>query len=139
VSIALNGSEIAPPVENGYAVIRRAWKAGDKIDLVLPMKIQRVRGIDKIEATRGQVALQYGPLVYCAEGVDQELDKALDSDAPLTTEWKPDLLGGLKVIQGTWADGSPLMAIPYYARGNRAADAADPKAAAPSTVWLKEQ
>jgi len=106
---------------------------------VLPMKIQRVRGIDKIEATRGQVALQYGPLVYCAEAVDQELDKAVDSDSPLTTEWKPDLLGGVKVIRGTWADGCPLTAIPYYARANRAEDAADPKAAAHSTVWLKEQ
>jgi len=139
VSIALNGSEITPPVEDGYAVIRRSWKAGDKIDLVLPMKIQRVRAIDKIEATRGQVALQYGPLVYCAEGVDQELDKVIESDSPLTTEWKPDLLGGVKVIQGTWADGSPLTAIPYYARANRTEDAADPKAAAHSTVWLKEQ
>ena len=72
-SIALNGSAITPRVEKGYAVITRTWKAGDKIDLVLPMKIQRIKGIDKIAATRGQVALRYGPLIYCVESVDQEL------------------------------------------------------------------
>ncbi|MFO7902106.1 MAG: hypothetical protein ACQESR_06195 [Planctomycetota bacterium] len=139
VSIALNGSEVTPPVENGYAVIRRKWKAGDKIELTLPMDVQRVKAIDKVEATRGQVALQYGPLVYCVEGVDQKLDKSLDSDASLTTEWKPDLLGGVKVIQGEWADDSSLTAIPYYARANRGIDGAEPKAGAPSTVWLKDE
>jgi len=138
-ALALNGSAVEPRIENGYAVITRTWKAGDKIDLVLPMKIQRIKGIDKVEATRGQVALQYGPLVYCAEAVGQDLDQAIDSDSPLKTEWKPDLLGGVKVIKGTWADGSPLTAIPYYARANRTGDTAEPKAAAHSIVWLKEQ
>ena len=138
-SIALNGAAITPPVEKGYAVITRTWKAGDKIELVLPMKVQRIKGSEKIAATKGQVALSCGPLVYCAESVDQDLDKVLGADSALQTEWKGDLLGGVKVIKGTWADGSPLMAIPYYARANRAVDAVDPKAAAPSTVWLKEQ
>ncbi len=138
-SIALNGSPITPPVENGYAVITRTWKAGDKIDLVLPMTVQRVKGIDKIEATRGRVALQYGPLIYTAESVDQELGKVLDPESALSTEWRGDLLGGVKVIRGTWSDGSPLTAIPYYARANRALGGADPKAATRSTVWLKEQ
>jgi hypothetical protein len=41
------------------------------------------------------------------------------SDAPLRAEWRPDLLGGVMVISGKWADGSPLLAIPNYARMNR--------------------
>ena len=77
------------------------------------------RGSEKIEATRGRVALQYGPLVYNIEKVDQDITKALPAGAPLATEWKPDLLGGVTVIKGAFADGSPMMAIPNYARYNR--------------------
>ncbi len=142
-SMALNGSKITPPIENGYAVITRNWKAGDKIDLVLPMKIQRIKGIDKIAATRGRVALRYGPLIYDAESVDQDLDKVLGPGAVLKTEWRGDLLGGVMVIKGTWADGSPLTAIPNYARCNRVPvtpEGSGGRRRAPSSsVWLRDQ
>ena len=150
-SISVNGSEVAPRIEKGYAVITRSWKAGDKIDLVLPMKVQRIKGSDKIAATAGRVALRYGPLIYTAESVDQTIDNVLRPESALTTEWKGDFLGGVMVIKGTWADGSVLTAIPYYARDNRAAG--DPPAgwragsaeggrsrrALSSSVWLKDQ
>jgi hypothetical protein len=138
-SIALNGSAITPPVEKGYAVITRTWKAGDKIDLVLPMKVQRIKGSEKIAATRGQVALSCGPLIYSAESVDQNLDQVLGADSALHTEWKGDLLGGVKVIKGTWADGSVLTAIPYYARDNRVPATPERRGAFRSSVWLKAQ
>jgi len=138
-AIALNGSAITPPVKKGYAVIRRSWKAGDRIDLVLPMKVQRVKGIDKIAATRGQVALRYGPLIYSVESVDQDLDNVLDPNSALRTQWRGDLLGGVTVIRGTWADGSPLIAIPYYARNNRTVDASGDRRDVRSRVWLKDR
>ena len=53
------------------------------------------------------------------ERVDQDLTKTLDPDAPLTTDWRGDLLGGVLVIRGKFTDGSPMMAIPNYARTNR--------------------
>ena len=53
----------------------------------------------------------------------------LKADSPLTTEWKPDLLQGVLVIKAEAADGSPLMAIPNYARTNRAGR---------STVWIRD-
>ena len=118
-SISLNGAAITPPVENGYAVINRIWQAGDKIELVLPMKVQRIKGSAKIAATRGRTALRRGPLVYCVESIDQDPAKLVGADSPLQTEWNGQLLGGVNVIKGTWADGSPLTAIPYYARNNR--------------------
>ena len=118
-SITVNGELVLPAVENGYAVISRRWRAGDKIDVVLPMKIQRIKASDKIEATRGQVALRYGPLIYSAEAVDQDITKVLSPDAPLTLEWRPDLLEGVMVITGKWSDGSDFLAIPNYARSNR--------------------
>jgi len=137
-SIAVNGSTITPPVEKGYAVITRTWKAGDKIDLVLPMKVQRVKGIDKIAATRGQVALRYGPLMYTAEAVDQDITGKLSVSSALTTEWKGDLLGGVMVIKGKWADGKPLLAIPYYARNNRSAKTPKGRNRG-SSIWLKDR
>jgi DUF1680 family protein len=138
-SIALNGSAITPRQENGYAIITRNWKAGDKIDLVLRMKIQRVKGIDKVAATREQVALRYGPLIYCVESVDQKLGIPLGRESALSSEWHAPLLNGVKVIKGTWADGSPLTAIPYYARHNRTANSPDGRRATRSTVWVNEQ
>jgi len=138
-SITLNGETVTPAIDKGYAVFNRAWKAGDKIDLVLPMKIQRVKASDKIAADRGRVALRYGPLVYNFESVDQDLTGILESNAPLTTEWKPDLLKavngapeGIIVIKGSFAKGTPLLAIPNYARNNR-------KVGSPSVVWIKDQ
>ena len=141
-SISVNGSAITPSIDKGYAVITRRWRAGDKIDLKLPMKIQRVKAGDKIEATKGRVALRYGPLIYSAERVDQDIDNVLSPESALTAEWKGDLLGGIMVIKGTWADGSVLTAIPNYARGNR--DASDEngrrgRGTISSSVWLKDR
>jgi DUF1680 family protein len=151
-SIAVNGQAVKPAIEKGYAVITRTWKAGDKVDVVLPMKAQRVHASEKIEATRNKVALRYGPLVYNIEQVDQGIDKVLSPDSPLITEWKGDLLGGVMVIKGKFADGSPMMAIPNYARTNRdtelplegalpiGADGAVRPAQRPPTsiVWMRE-
>jgi DUF1680 family protein len=143
-SISVNGAAVKPSIEKGYAVITRAWKAGDKIDLTLPMKVQRIKASDKIAATRGRVALRYGPLIYSAEAIDQNLDGILKPEAALTTEWKGDLLGGCVVIKGTWADGSALMAIPNYARNNRdVTGGSEPRdrgrRPVSSIVWIKDR
>ncbi len=140
-SISVNGSKITPAVEKGYAVVTRSWKAGDKIDLTLPMKVQRIKGIDPIEATRDRVALRYGPLIYSVESIEQDLDQVLPPDSKLTTQWKGDLLGGVMVVQGTWADGSKLTAIPNYARSNReAAESGGRRGrSASSIVWMRDR
>ena len=118
-SLMVNGRAVKPTLANGYASITRTWTAGDKIEFVLPMKIQRVRADEKIAANIGRVALRYGPLVYNIERVDQDIDGVLAPDAPLTTQWRGDLLGGVTVITGAFANGAPMMAIPNYTRFNR--------------------
>jgi DUF1680 family protein len=119
-SVSVNGAAVKPKIENGYAVIARTWKAGDRIELELPMRVQRVHADERIEADRGKVALRYGPLVYNIEQVDQDLATAmLPASSPLTTEWRGDFLGGVTVIRGTLADGSAMTAIPNYTRYNR--------------------
>ena len=62
-------------LENGYAVIAREWKSGDRIELELPLAPQRVKADEQVVADRGRVALRYGPLVYCIESVDQNVDR----------------------------------------------------------------
>jgi uncharacterized protein len=127
-SLAVNGQAVAPAIEGGYAVIAREWKAGDTIELVLPLKVQRITADKNIAATRGKVALRVGPIIYNFESVDQKLDGVLPANATFTTEWKPDLLGGVMVVKGAFADGTPFMAIPNYARLNRGGR---------SIVWVK--
>lgn len=117
--IKVNGATVEPAVERGYATIEREWRRGDVIELELPMTPQRVHASDKIAATRGRVALRYGPLMYNIEAVDQPIDGALPRDAELATEWRPDLLEGVVVIKTKFADGRDVMAIPNFARFNR--------------------
>jgi hypothetical protein len=93
------------------------------------MKIQRVKADPRVAADVGKVALRYGPLVYNIESADQDITQMLKTDAALTTEWKPDLLCGITVIKGSFANGAPLTAIPNYARNNRAGR---------SIVWIKD-
>jgi len=128
-SLAVNGAPIKPAIVNGYAEITRTWKKGDTITLELPMMPQRVYASDKIlmttvggvpvHPTKDKVALRYGPLVYNIEQVDQDITKTLAPDAKLTHEFRRDLLGGVIVLRATFADGSPMTAIPNFARYNR--------------------
>ena len=60
--------------------------------------------------------------MYNVESVDQDITKPLPPSAPLTAQWRGDLLGGVTVIAGEYPDGSKLMAVPNYARLNRDKD-----------------
>ncbi len=71
------------------------------------------------DATRGQVALRYGPLVYNVERADQRRIDLPIGDAPLVPEWRDAILGGVVAIRGSWSDGSMLTAVPNFARMNR--------------------
>ena len=131
--LAVNGEIIHPKIVNGYAVITRTWNTGDKIDMVLPMEVQRIVADKHIAADRGLVALRYGPLIYNVERADQpDISKAIGSE-PLVAEWRGDLLHGVMTIKGQWADGSPLLAIPNFARNNRNSEGVG------SMVWIKNQ
>ena len=133
--ITVNGALVTAGESNGYVDIDRQWRRGDTIEITLPMPIQRVYGSDRIVAGGGRpspvkdkVALRLGPLVYNIEQVDQDINSALPSSAPLSAEWRPDLLKGVKVITGRFAGGKPMLAIPNYARCHR-----NPPPAPPST------
>ena len=122
VSLKVNGATETLRITNGFASVRRAWKNGDTIELHLPMRPHRVLANEQVAADNGRMAIQYGPLVYCVEGLDnggKVVDRDFASSGPLTAEYRADLLGGISVVKGKWADGTDLMAVPYYAWGNR--------------------
>jgi DUF1680 family protein len=154
-SIMVNGEVVKPMIDKGYAVITRHWKAGDKVEFVLPMVPQRVypdnriiantRGGEVQHPDEGKIALKYGPLIYNLEKADQDISKPVSTTAPLTAEWRPNLLGGVMALKGKFADGSDLTAVPNYARENRGGEpTASPQAggrglrALTSVVWIKE-
>jgi DUF1680 family protein len=143
-SFSVNGKAETPKIESGYAVVTREWKAGDKIELELPMEVQRIKSDEKIVTNKGLTALRYGPLIYNVERADQQDINGVISAKPLTTEWRGDLLQGVKVIKGEWADGKPLIAIPNYARNNRLGQSGQSEGGqgrgrgeAGSQVWIK--
>ncbi len=117
-SLKVNGNEIALEMDHGYAVIDRHWKEGDEIELHLPMPVRRVMANPAVEADRGRVALQRGPLVYCIEHPDVpegKVDQVLISDdAEFSTKFQENLLGGITIIEG-----EAFNSIPYYAWAHR--------------------
>lgn len=125
IGLSVNSSEVELNIEKGFVCIRRKWKMGDTIELVLPMTVQRVVAHDKVEDDRGKVALQRGPLIYCFEEVDNGnkiLDRNIPNDMEFSTEFRSDLLGGVLVIEGNDPETSEsLIAVPYYAWSHRGA------------------
>ncbi len=99
--LTVNGQPFETPLERGYAVIDRTWRAGDRVRLELPMTPRRVWADPKVEADRGRVAVVRGPMVYCVEGVDhggRVRDLWLPDTAPLRAEYRPKQLGGITVV-----------------------------------------
>src|SRR6201999_545264 len=70
VTLKVNGKAVAIKLENGYATMNRTWKKGDIIELNLPMPVRRVLANDNVKSDVGRVALQRGPVVFCAEWPD---------------------------------------------------------------------
>ena len=130
--ISINGQPVASPtIVRGYAVLRRQWRAGDKVRIHMAMPAQLVRADDRVESDRGRAALMRGPIVYCLESHDNRgrvRDVWLPERASITSEWRPELLGGVTILRAA-AERLPLgggkpfetevVAIPYYANANR--------------------
>ena len=146
VTLKVNQHSVPLNLDHGYATVTRDWKAGETVDLHLPMPVRRVMASEKVAADRGRVALQRGPIVYCAEWVDSP-DKhvrnlVLADSQKLKAEFEPALLNGVEVLRGEavgyrYEQNGELAhtteaftAIPYYAWANRGAGQME--------VWIPE-
>ncbi|MFH0759706.1 MAG: glycoside hydrolase family 127 protein [Bacteroidota bacterium] len=118
-SIQVNGRFNEMDVRKGYMAVHRKWQKGDVVRLDLPMEVRLVSAHEKVEAKTGLVAVQYGPIVYCAEEIDNRVD-VLESKVDETTEFivrnNPSLLGGVNMLEG-----GELNLVPYYSWANRGA------------------
>jgi len=134
-TLKVNGQPAELTMERGYARIERKWAKGDTVQLHLPMPVRRVKANAQAQEDREMVALQRGPLVYCAEWPDNNghaLNLIVPEDAKFESQWRPELLNGVEVVTGNVEalqregnsgelEGRPhrLVAIPYHAWSNR--------------------
>jgi DUF1680 family protein len=141
-----NGEAAAIDRDGGYAVLQRTWHTGDVVEFNLAMPVRVIEPHPRIDAVRGCLALERGPLVYCFEAIDHPgvnlNDLRLDPHASFEIAPWADRVGGLVALQtrgrlidaSEWDDqlyraqsnpavksrGVDLVAIPYFAWANRA-------------------
>ncbi len=144
-AVSVNGKSAATQPEAGaYLSLKRRWKAGDRIELDLPMEARLMTAHPKVEQLRGQVAVMRGPMLYCVESNDLPTGKDLNNvripaDIELTAAPTSDLPFGIQVLEGNalyldespWDDelyrplaaptmtDLPIRLIPYFAWNNR--------------------
>ena len=70
--VSVNGQRVDGELENGYLVINRNWKKGDVVSIHFDMPARTVVANPRVADDRGRVAVERGPLVYCAEWADNE-------------------------------------------------------------------
>ena len=130
--VSLNGQEINADLDKGYFCIDRKWAPGDVVVLDMDMEPRLVKANDKVEADRGRVAVERGPIVYCAEWPDNpdvKVREVVLSDSPklAVRENKGKLYG----IDEILVQDSNLTLIPYYAWNHRGAG--------DMIVWMKQE
>ncbi len=134
IVIKVNGIPVTYQVKNGYAQITRTWKMNDVVQMMLPMEVKKVLANENLVEDKGKTALQRGPIIYCAEWVDNEGRAAnivVPPTSQFTSTFKPELLNGITVLQSnvpvvkiTGAASIQTVeqnftAIPYYSWANR--------------------
>jgi DUF1680 family protein len=135
VEIKVNGMPVNYKIEKGYAVLSRKWKKNDKVEVNMPMDVRRVVANNKIEEDNGKIALQRGPVMYCAEWKDNNgmaSNIIIPKGAVFKPEFEAGLLNGVTVLkaevksinvdalgQNVSTQSTTLTAIPYYSWANR--------------------
>ncbi|MDR6760733.1 DUF1680 family protein [Flavobacterium sp. 2755] len=116
-TINLNGEILAIQQQDGYFVISRNWKKGDKINLNFPMEVQEVETNSKVETNKSKVSLEYGPIVYAVEEIDNKTNFDninVELSDTFKVKKEANLLQGVNVIEN-----EKFKAIPYYSWSNR--------------------
>jgi len=147
-SVSVNGTAMSGEVgSDGYLTITRKWKRGDVVSIHFDMDVQTVTAADRVQADRGRIAVERGPLVYCAESMDNDANlntivlgknaQFTIGDKTLSVEGKDYMLKSLTTEAqqlSTDANGklqasdTRLTLIPYYAWNHRGVGR--------MTVWL---
>lgn len=119
--VKINGKKEKPVYKNGYVEINKTWKKGDKVEVNFPMSVHRVMTNKEVKSNQNLVALEYGPVVYCAEEIDNgdQISKMKINDkTKFSVEKRNNLLDGVNVITCSASDDK-LVFVPYYSWSNR--------------------
>lgn len=133
-SVKVNGEVVESELVNGYFTIDRKWKKGDEVSVHFDMEVRTVKANAKVEADRGRISVERGPIVYCAEWPDNDFDVLnvlMNREPKFEVVSKPELLCGINQIK-TQAQtleydeagrlvtkDQTLTLIPYYAWAHR--------------------
>jgi DUF1680 family protein len=141
--IELNGESAAYTLRDGYALISREWRSGDKITAVFDMPVNFVEANPRVRENAGKAALTRGPVVYCLEEADNGTDlfkihAGCPAPADMKVQYEKEFLEGVVTVsfrgrkKKDW-DGDELYRsaadtayeekdlkwIPYYSWANR--------------------
>ena len=145
-TVKVNGEPVQSELKDGYFCIDRRWKKGDKVAVHFDMEPRTVKANNKVEADRGRIAVERGPIVYCAEWPDNDFDVLsvfMNRTPQFEVVEKPDLLYGINQLKTDaqilgyddrgrlTATDVKLTLIPYYAWAHRGAGA--------MAVWLPQE
>jgi DUF1680 family protein len=132
IVVKVNGVAIKQTMQNGYCVINKKWKKGDMITVDLPMNVKKVFCNNNVKENIGKSALQRGPIMYCAEWIDNNgttRDISLPTGSMFKSEYS-DMLNGIVILKSEvnkiseknssmFLEKKHFTAIPYYAWANR--------------------
>ena len=132
-SVKVNQQQVELKLEKGFLPLERSWKAGDTVEISLPLEPRQVLANEKVKDDNGLVAVERGPIVYCAEWADNQgrvSNLLLPVGASLQAEYKSDLLGGVATIKAEGkafkvekgkvkGETRTITLIPYYAWAHR--------------------
>ena len=145
-SISVNGEKVEGELVNGYFCIDRKWKKGDVVRVHFDMEARTVKANYRVEADRGRISVERGPIVYCAEWPDNDFDVLsilMNREPEFELVERPDLLYGLNQLVTdaqtlNYDDNGRLVAedvkltlIPYYAWCHRGSGS--------MAVWLPQE
>ncbi len=119
--VKVNGENADYSIEKGYLLVSRKWRKGDIIDLDFSLRPQVMTANKNILSDTGKEAIQYGPLLYCAEGVDNKgKGNFYFTD---DVQFKPEITSGMEIpclqISAINPDHSVIKLIPYSFWSNR--------------------
>jgi uncharacterized protein len=137
---AVNGREVRPEIVSGYAIVSRSWNSGDELIARFEMPVQTHFSNYEVAGNRGRVAISRGPLIYCAEEVDNggHLDRfAIHPEKGVELKREDSELGEIVSLsvegskeeledRSLYSLNAPgtvpceIKMIPYYAWDNRA-------------------
>lgn len=130
-TVKVNGKKVRAEVNEGYFPVKRSWKAGDKVELDLEMPVRYSVADERVEADINRVCVTRGPILYCAEGPDNQYDATeyilsgigqkgeVGAFSEGIMKGIPHITLDAAAIDGDGVTEAPVVLIPYYSWNNR--------------------